>query len=84
MSDEAVEFNDEIPMLTPVQVVGGGIRIGPNPNLETDATVVTLEVVAVLPTPDGPELGMLPILMEPEVWDMLIAEQSVVTPEEEA
>ena len=72
--DEFLEYKEEIPVLAPVQVVGGGIRIEPNENLDTDEVVVTFEAVAMVPTAEGPQLGMIPILMEVSVFDMLLSE----------
>ena len=63
---------DDLPVLAPVQPVGGNIHIGPNENLDTDEVVVTMELLAMVPSPEGPQLAILPVLMETEVFDMLI------------
>lgn len=83
MSDDAVEFEGEIPLLTPIQVVGGGIRIEPNENLDSDEIVVTFEAVAMVPAPQGLQLGLLPMLMETSVWDLLIESLVDNRPEED-
>jgi len=75
------EITDDLPLVAPVQAVGGGVRIGPNPNLTTDEDVVTVELVAHVPSPDGPVLALLPVLMEPDVWHKLVFEATSTTKE---
>lgn len=82
MSEDFVEYEDEIPVLGAIQVVGGGVTIGPNINLETDEDLVTFEAVAMIPTEEGPQLGMLPILMSTDTWDMLRTTTKYITKEQ--
>lgn len=74
MNDYEEISTDDLPLVAPVQAIGGGVQIGPNSNLETDEDVVTVELVAYVPSPDGPTLGLLPVLMTPDVWNMLVFE----------
>lgn len=67
-----IEQLDQMPLLAPVQAVGGGIRIGPNSNLGTDDVVVTAELVVQVPTAEGPQVGLLPVLLTVEVWQHLL------------
>lgn len=81
--EEAADFEGDIPLMSPVQIIGGGIRIAPNENLDTDQVVVTFEALAMVPTEAGPQLGLLPILMDPSVWQHLVDNLVDETPEEE-
>ena len=67
-----IPFEEDLPILSPVHIIGGEIRIDVNPNLETDEVIVTFEAIALVPTEDGPQQGLLPILMEVATWDNLM------------
>lgn len=74
MTEEAqdIELPEDLPVLPPVQAVGGAITVGPNENLDYEGDVATIELLVQYPTEDGPTLGLLPIVAEPGVLDMLI------------
>lgn len=85
MTEEAedfVEYDEEVPILSPVQIVGGGISIGVNPNLDLDEPIVTFEAVSMIADEGGPELAMIPILMTTAVWDMLTSTVTYLNPEQ--
>ena len=84
---QLIDVEDEdIPVLIPRVAVGGGVVIGPNPNLDIDDTVVTMELLVNLFDDEGePFPAVQPIIMELHTYTMLVlnAEQNTPVPEED-
>ena len=64
-SDEIADLLSSALVIPPATIVGGHIFTGNNPGLVTDAVITTMELLALIPSPDGDEFAILTLVLDP-------------------
>lgn len=81
--DEIADVLNSAVVMPPVTVVGAHVFTGVNPNLVTEEVVTTVELLALTPSPEGDQVAIFTLIMEPALAESLGLQDIDHTPEEE-